>query len=114
MKDRTALAWLNDARRYTLDAYEMTSGLSSDAFATHRPIHFAVRYCLAVIGEALNQVPKDVRALAPDIPWTAIYNLRNRLIHGFWLVDADLVLRIVQNDTVPLAEAIERLADKLK
>jgi uncharacterized protein with HEPN domain len=89
MNDRSALEWLRDARSFAVEAHDMSREFGAEAFDSNRRDQLAVRYCLAVVGEALSQVPKDVQALAPEIPWVAIYGLRNRLVHGFWLIDWD-------------------------
>jgi uncharacterized protein with HEPN domain len=57
---------------------------------------------------------RHARALASEIPWTAIYGLRNRLVHGFWLIDTGIVLRIAQNDTLTLAASIDSLFEKIE
>jgi uncharacterized protein with HEPN domain len=114
MNDRPALAWLSDARSHALEAREIAKGFGPEKFDENRHVQLAVRYCLAVVGEALNKVPKDVQALAPEISWSAIYNLRNRLIHGFWLIDTQIILRIAQNDAEPLVASIDRLIEKIE
>jgi uncharacterized protein with HEPN domain len=114
MNDRSALAWLSDARSFALEAQELALGYSPEAFDDHRRDQLAVHYCLAVVGEALNAVPKDVQALAPEIPWAAIYGLRNRLVHGFWLIDTRLTLRIAQTDIGPLVASIDRLVEQIE
>jgi uncharacterized protein with HEPN domain len=114
MTDRPTLAWLRESRGYALEAHDIARGLDEAAFDHSRRDQFAVRYCLAVVGEALSQLPKDVQALAPEIPWRAIYNLRNRLVHGYWLIDTRIVLRIAQDHTERLMESIDRLIEKIK
>jgi|ERR1700681_4569676 len=114
MNDRPALAWLSDARGYALEAHQFALGLSPEAFDEQRREQLAVRYCLAVVGEALNEVPKDVQALAPEIPWSAIYGLRNRLVHGFWLIDTSIILRIALDEVAPLVASIDHLLEKIE
>ena len=114
MSERSALAWLRDARRFALDAHEIARDIGGEEFDHERRDQFAIQFCLIVVGEALNETPKDVQALAPEIPWRAIYNLRNRLIHGFWLIDTRIVLDIAQSKTIPLVASIDRLIAKLE
>jgi uncharacterized protein with HEPN domain len=113
VKDRSATEFLSDARAYALEAHSFAIGLSQAAFDADRRSQLAVFFCLAAVGEALNQVPQDIRTLAPDIPWVAINGLRNRLVHGYWLIDTQIILRIAQEDTTALVAAIERLMEKL-
>jgi uncharacterized protein with HEPN domain len=114
MNDRPAPALLRDARSFALEAYNVASSLAVNGSDDRRRDHFAIQYCLAVVGEALNATPKEIQALAPEIPWRAIYNLRNRLIHGYWLVDTHIVLEIAQTRTQPLATSIERLIEQIE
>jgi uncharacterized protein with HEPN domain len=105
MSDRSALEWLSEARYHALEVQK----LGSD-----RRIQFAVCFCLIVVGEALNRVPKDVRALAPDIHWITVIGLRNRLVHSYWLIDTQIILRIAQADASALASSIDRLIEKIR
>ena len=109
MNDRAALDLLDDARSFALEAQGFTAGLDPQAFDQRRREQLAVRYCLAVVGEALNEVPKDIQALAAEIPWTAAYGLRNRLVHGYWLIDTGIILNIAQNEIGVLVASIDRL-----
>jgi uncharacterized protein with HEPN domain len=36
---------------------------------------------LEIIGEAARNLPDEVRAMAPDIPWHKIIGMRNILVH---------------------------------
>jgi uncharacterized protein with HEPN domain len=114
VNERSTLAWLSDARRFALDAHDIAREMSVREFERGRAERLAVQFCLVIVGEALNEVPKDVQGLAPEIPWRAIYNLRNRLIHSFWLIDPEIVLDIAQAKTMPLIDSIDRLVAKLQ
>jgi len=53
-------------------------------------------------------VPADERARHPDIPWSEIVGLRNRLIHGYDSVDFDILWQIVSDDLPPVIAALEK------
>lgn len=59
-------------------------------------IQDAVIRNLEVIGEAVKQLPADLRQRYPHIPWRSITALRNVLIHEYFGVDLEIVLRVVQ------------------
>ncbi len=69
----------------------------------------AVLRNLAVIGEAVRALPTETRDLFPDVPWAAISGLRNIVIHEYFRVDRELILDIVDNQLVPLAERLHEL-----
>ena len=54
-----------------------------------RMLLFAVVRAIEVIGEAAAKVSAETRAAAPVIPWGAIVGMRNRLIHGYFDIDAE-------------------------
>jgi uncharacterized protein with HEPN domain len=114
MIERSPLDWLNDAKRYALEAKEIVRHLDQAGYDRNRRDQLAVQFCLAAVGEALNQISDDIRALAPDIPWTAINGLRNRLVHAFFLIDNQIILNIARSDTEALAASLDRLINKVK
>ncbi|MFQ5744953.1 MAG: DUF86 domain-containing protein [Acidobacteriota bacterium] len=64
---------------------------------------------LQIIGEAARALPEEVRALAPDIPWSKIIGMRNILVHGYFEIDTDIVWDAVTHDVPHLKPAVERL-----
>lgn len=53
---------------------------------------------LEIIGEAANQIPKDIQQKYEGIPWAQIVAMRNRLAHGYFVVDYEIVWDIVKNE----------------
>lgn len=68
-----------------------------------------IRY-IAVIGEAANHRPEVVRAAAPTVPWPAIVEMRDVLIHEHFGVDTSVVEQTIDRDLLPLAEALRGLS----
>ena len=46
---------------------------------------------MTVIGEAANQLPDSLRDDHPDVPWRQPTRLRNRIVHGYWGIDLEVV-----------------------
>jgi uncharacterized protein with HEPN domain len=61
----------------------------------------------------LRHIPADIQALAPDIPWRAIINMRHRLAHDYWLTDPGIVLEAAERQVDALAGALDRLVVRL-
>ena len=55
-----------------------------------RMLLFAVLRAIEVIGEAASRVSDETRAANPAIPWSVIAGMRNRLVHGYFDIDAEI------------------------
>jgi uncharacterized protein with HEPN domain len=67
-----------------------------------------------VVGDALNAVPEHILAEVLEVPWRQIIALRHRLVHGYWLIDVDIIAQIVLDETEPLIGALDRLIAKFE
>jgi uncharacterized protein with HEPN domain len=86
-----------------------TRGLSLQAFTADGKTFDAVVRNLEIIGEAVKQIPEDMRSLRPEIEWRRVGRLRDILIHQYFGVDEQIVWDIIQNKLVPLEQAIKAL-----
>ena len=66
---------------------------------------------LLLIGEAARGISESLRVRTPDIEWAVIIGMRNRLIHGYFQVDAAEVWKTVERDVPKLQEQAERLIE---
>jgi uncharacterized protein with HEPN domain len=64
---------------------------------------------LEIVGEAASQVSEGYRTKHPDIPWKNMVALRNRLIHGYFDVDLDIVWDTVNTDLPPVVKLLKKL-----
>ena len=71
----------------------------------------AVALDFIVIGEAAGNVPEDVVAAHPEIPWSVMKAMRNQLVHLYFSVDPQIVWDTIQNDLPPLLEPLRKLLD---
>ena len=66
----------------------------------------ALCHAIQTIGEAANQVSLDGRAALRSVPWQKIIAMRNRLVHGYRSVAANLVVGTARDDLPPLIVAL--------
>lgn len=77
---------------YMIDKVEdFTSGLSLEEFEENEMAHFAVIRAIEVMGEAAKQVPAEVKLKYPDVPWIKMAGMRDKMIHGYFGVDIQIV-----------------------
>ena len=70
---------------------------------------FATVRALEVLGEAAGKLSEDTRSRAQSIPWMAIVSMRNRLIHGYFDIDADIVWETVTRELPSLLLLLQDL-----
>jgi uncharacterized protein with HEPN domain len=75
-----------------------TEKLSFEDFSSNFMVVEACLYNIQIIGEAVNQLADDIKAANPQIPWTLIKGMRNRLIHEYFGTDLPLVWNTIIND----------------
>ena len=91
--------------RHMLDAAQkivaFTEGLSRDCFHTDEKLQLAIVRLLEITGEAANSVSDDFKEDHPEIAWARITATRNRLIHGYFDIDLEIVWKIA-TENIPL------------
>jgi uncharacterized protein with HEPN domain len=92
---------------------EYTAHHSHDQFRGDRKTVDAVLRNLEVLGEAVKQLPADVREASPEIEWQKIAGFRDVLIHGYFGVDLDIVWDVVRHKLPTLERQVEALIDRL-
>ena len=66
---------------------------------------------LEIIGEAVKNLPEEFRASHPEVEWRPIAQMRDRLIHGYFGVDYQLVWDVVRGKLPELRRTIQRMID---
>jgi len=92
---REAVALMRDRKRAELD--------------TDRSLGLAILRCVEIVGEAASRVPVDIQQGHPPIPWPQIIGMRNRLVHGYDIVDYDIVWSTVTQDLPLLIGELEQI-----
>ena len=111
MSRREPLVSVHQMRDYAREALEMVRERSRTDLDTDRMLNLALVRLLEVIGEAAGRLPEDFRSRHPQIRWSQIVGLRNRLIHGYDVVDFDLVWQVVRDELPTLIAHLEAIID---
>ena len=92
------------------DALSYIEGIDWEKFQESKLHQDAIVRALEVIGEAAKRVSEPAKEACPQVPWSQLMGMRNRLIHEYFRVDLEKVWDTVQNDIPSLIEAIEKIA----
>jgi len=99
--ERDERLYLADMRGAVERILRYTAG-GRAAFFADPMVQDAVIRNLEVMGEAVRQVSATTRADHPEIPWKQIAGTRDRVIHGYFTVDLEIVWEIVETELPPL------------
>lgn len=106
-----------ETRQRLLDAFEScqtirryTDGIDFAAYLRDGEKRDAVERRLGIVGEALHRAETLDPALAEQLPeLRQIVGLRNRVIHGYADVNAEIVWNVVQHRLPPLQTRLAEL-----
>jgi uncharacterized protein with HEPN domain len=108
-EDIVRLQHMLDAAR---KATELTEKCQCSDMDKDETLALAVVRLLEILGEAAKNVSKEYRRNYPAIPWSQIAGTRDRLIHGYFDVDIDIVWKIISTDLPPLISQLEQIISR--
>ena len=104
--DRIRLKHMRDA---TAKAVTYAKGRSRADLDSDEMLALSVVRLIEIAGEAAKHISQAVKDRVPQIPWKQIAGARDRLIHGYYDVDMDIVWQIVACDMPTILPMIENL-----
>ncbi|MGQ0716074.1 MAG: HepT-like ribonuclease domain-containing protein [Pseudonocardiales bacterium] len=75
-------------------------------------VQLALVHLVQIIGEAASRVSDDLRERHPEIPWRHVVGMRNRVVHGYFEVDLDLLWDVVTLDIPKLRAQLAAIPDE--
>ena len=90
-----------------------TKALSYKKFIENELILDGVVRNLEVIGEAVKQIPDDIKNKKSEIKWKKIAGLRDILIHSYFGIDTVIVWDIVANKIPELKHVVQEILSEI-
>jgi len=90
-------------------AAQHAGNLDAEALAAASGPRDAVLFRVAVACEAASRRPTEIQALAPEIEWLKIRNMRNHIVHSYWQIDIAIVVDTIEADLPKLRSAVQHL-----
>lgn len=104
--------YLDHMQQAATDACSFVEGLSKDGFFDDKRTQQAVIMSLIIIGEAATKVmdvhPEFAQA-QPTVPWRSMRGMRNRITHGYFDINLDVVWETVQTALPELLQQLSAL-----
>ena len=94
------------------EAVEFAVGKSRNDLDDDRKLLLAIIKSIEIIGEAASKVSEACKAENDNIPWRDIIGMRNRLSHGYFDVNLDIVWETVQTDLPNIIKVLIEIIPK--
>lgn len=101
--------------KHILESIKIIEGYLGDAskeeFMKDTKLQDAIIRRLEVIGEAVKNIPSELREKYPKVPWQTIAGTRDKLTHHYFGVDLELVWLVLKEDLIELKMNVKRILD---
>ena len=98
---------LQHMRDHAQEAIDLVSDKERNDLDKNRLLQLALVRLIEIIGEAASGVTKESQEKYLQVPWPQVISTRNRLIHGYDMVDYDILWQTVQEDLPALLKNLQ-------
>jgi uncharacterized protein with HEPN domain len=96
---------------------QYTAEMTRDQFMADSMVQDAVLRNIEILGEATRNLMEclpDLQSTYPAIPWMDIYAMRNRVAHGYFFINLELVWAVAIKNIPELRQQIATVLDGLQ
>lgn len=106
--------YMHDIIEACQDIAEFLQGVDIEQFRSSKLIRSAVIQKLMVIGEAASRISVECKTSYPAVPWTDISAFRNRIVHGYFQVDWDIVWIAATEEASELVMQMQSISSEME
>lgn len=101
--------FLEDMAQYAEKGMHIVDDLDYNAFQGNEEKVLAAIRVIEVIGEAAKNIPPSIRDSHPEVPWSGLARMRDKLIHVYFGIDKEVVWQTLQEDLPPLQQSMKKI-----
>ncbi len=113
MKRKQSL-YLGDIKNAIESIMTFTNGMTFNKFCDDDRTFSAVIRKIEIIGEAAKNISSEIVESNPEIPWSVMARMRDKIIHGYFGIDAAIIWKTVQEDLPEILPLITSLCDSYR
>jgi len=107
--ERNYNLYLADIKDCIKKIEQYTKNLTFEKFKNNEMIIDAVVRNIEIIGEASANIPVKIKAQYPQLPWSKIIGMRNKVVHEYFGVDVEILWGTIQKRIPELKREIGRV-----
>ena len=93
---------------------EYSKGLSFSQFKKDNKIQDAILRRIEIVGEAVKKLPVEITLKYPEVKWSQIAGMRDKLIRQYFGIDLEIVWNVVRTDIPELKRKIKKIIGEEK
>lgn len=105
--------YIKDIMQSIILIEEFVEGMDYEEFLHDEKTTSAVIRKLEIIGEAAKHIPTRVRQAHSKLPWNEMARMRDKLIHGYFGVDHEIVWKVVKERLPEVKSSLEAIIAKI-
>jgi uncharacterized protein with HEPN domain len=99
MSENRLADYIDHIQQAAADVCSFVEGLAKDDFLSDKRTQQAVIMSIIIIGEAATKVTESYAGFTvahPEVPWRSMRGMRNRMAHGYFDIDLNVVWTTAQ------------------
>ena len=113
MKKRNPLFFLEDIKLAVNKILKYTENMDFEEFGSDEKTIDAVERNFEIIGEAVKNLPEEIKNNYPNVPFKQIAGMRDKLIHDYFGVDYEIVYKTIKDKLPEFKSQIEKIIKEL-
>ncbi len=109
MKVRNDKLYLYDIMECCENIENFISDVSKDMFLANKMLQHALVRNIEIIGEAAKNLSEEFRVNNPQISWSEMMRMRDKIVHHYFKLNLDIIWQTVSQDVPKLKSAIESI-----
>lgn len=93
---------------------EKSYTLTYEQLCNSKDVEHAITRSIEIIGEASKNLSYELCMKYPEIPWKNMAGMRDRIIHGYFSINYEIVFDVVKNKIPELEPLIRKIISELE
>ncbi len=106
---RDTLLFLQDIVKAVESIFDFIAGYDYNSFTGDDKTFSAVIRKFEIMGEAVKNLPDDIINNNPEIPWSYMKKMRDRLSHGYFDTDPEIIWETINTNLKEIPPVIKKI-----